>query len=193
MVTTVAPLKGQAQAIIILAIYAVVGVGPGETVEMHWVPKPGQASPLRPAIEPGSMTTFTIVVTNIGSSSNAVDCTQAFSVPVVAQARLNTLSVSIGSGEELVINGQAAGRFLDRCFAVGGTRNTISVGRQIPPDLADRFTADPTSIPAESNRLRLHEIWGYSIVDFNGQTLASVMPSTLDTTPYILRIEGILN
>lgn len=190
-IAVLSSVQVQAQAIVLVAMHAVAGVGPEETLEIHWASRPRQASPVQSARPPGSDIPFIIVVTNLDTTSSGTECDQAFSVPVEVSAGLNTLNVSVVDGVELVVNGHLTG-VLDSCFAVGGKRNRIAVGRQIHSDLVNRSSGDPNST-AESDfgsQVFIHIYGVYGVVDADGRTLAS---TSIGAAPYVLRVTGVLN
>jgi len=144
---------------VLIAIYAVPGVGPDETAGFYWVTKPSQANPQRPAIPPENEVTFTITVTNTGPSLLNGACPHSFSSPVIANEGLNTLNASINGGK-LFVNGHVIRLLNDPCVSAGASQNAIALGFPVPRSFSQELDSDLAANDLELPRLL---ITGYDI------------------------------
>ena len=169
MVLTVPPVTVKAQGLVEYAlILVVVGIGKGETAEVYL----GQKS--QPAETHGNIkVAFIYNVQRVDSHdpSRNGKCQETVQAPLETSPGLNILNMRLGPGNEsLLVNGQPIPFPAGTCLQ-DAERVAIQIGRKVPPYMAERIAADPRA----AHGLRLHEVWGYSNVDANGATVASVI------------------
>ncbi len=161
---TVQPVKVKAQGLVEYALILVLAVvGPGETVEFHWLLQGNQGDPQVPILTPGDDITFTIVVSNVGDSTcpSEVVTTTVESLP-----GLNTLVVE-KNGEKLTINGQDS--FLSESCNFAAPRTAYQVGIPFPPGLAASESTSKSEIALQLPRAR---VLSYAITGQTGETRA---------------------
>ena len=152
MVTTSAPpSKVEAQGLVEYALILVlVAIGPEERLELYL---PSSNVPLPPTLDPQ-------LVISIQASGVPICPSQTvqFTVPTTP-GPIKILNV-YRDGDHLMINGEEVEELSD-CNK-DAQRVVLTLSEPIPPSMADRIAADPTTVPAGFPHLQ--EL-GYSIYD----------------------------
>lgn len=169
MVLTLPPVPVKAQGLVEYAlILVVVGIGEEETAEVYLVRK---SQPIE--TQDNIKVAFIYNVQRVSPNDPTVNgiCQETVQAPLETSSGLNILNIRMGpDNESLLVNGQPIPFPAGTCLQ-DAERVAVQIGRKVPPDMAERIAAGRRA----AQGLGLHEVWGYSNVDANGATLASVI------------------
>ena len=162
--------KVKAQAIVIIA-FAVIGIGEGERAEIYY----SDSGSAPPASIPRDRVFFnyhhfvnattTLPLPTPGEEA----CTETVQTTVKGGPGIRVLTLEMGEGNDsLLVNGEKV-PLTETCFE-DAQRVVLAIGRDVPPDMARRIAADPTT----AQRVALSEVYGYSIVGTKNQETRAV-------------------